>query len=340
MLVHDSRWRTVAILLVTTALPARYGAALSFDERSPVLSANVQHVAAQAVAVATGHDGGLGRLAGSGPHVDQAGNPELRHRLGVQSWRSFLSQRRPSSKNCSAYCKSTVDGRNDTLPNVLIIGDSVSMYELGYFRYVKTALQGVASVQMMGSFGEGSCGTSFGAIDCIDTWLNGGGWDVISFNWGLHDICPKLYGRVSPEEYIKNLDTAYQRMKPALAANGSVVFQDTTPVPPKSNRNITDVYAINMLARALFANYTPPVSVTPLFEMVVAECRANQSTKLYPYTSDCPQLQFSDNVHFTERGRSYTGTVVANSILRALKNSKKVKDAVTVAPWGRRRHAF
>jgi len=269
--------------------------------------------------------------------MDPALDPELKSRPFFQSFRSFLSHGFEGRRNCKDYCKSNVNGRNDTLPNVLIVGDSVSMHEMGYLPFVREALKGVASVQMMGSFGEASCGTSFGAIECIDLWLDGGGWDVISFNWGLHDICPKLYGKITPEQYLANLDALYQKMKLALSPNGSVVFQTTTPVPPASNRNITDVYAINMLARSLFANYTPPVSVTPLFDMVVAECQSNHTTLTYPFTSDCPQMQYTDNVHFIESGRSFTGTVVANSILKALKTGKKVEQAKVLAPWGRRR---
>lgn len=307
-------------------------------EHNPALPIDAHHSAAVAAANKARQNGVGNLTVRVRRRLEPGDDPEIRH-MRAQSWMSFLHRKLRGQRSCESSCKSSVDGRSSLLPNVLIVGDSVSMYEMGYLSYVKKLLDGVARIQMMGSFGDGACGTSFGALACIDTWLDGGGWDVISFNWGLHDICPQLYGKVTPEEYIANLHELYRKMKQGLTAGGSVVFQSTTPVPPDSNRNITDVYAINMLAQSLFANYTPPVPVSPLFDMVVTECQSNVSTLTYPFTSDCPQLQYSDNVHFTEEGRSFTGQVVANSILKVLKSQKKAKPDYELAAWGRRRRA-
>ena len=94
---------------------------------------------------------------------------------------------------------------------------------------------GVASVAR-GRFGPGSgyCGTSFGAVQCADSYLASlpANLSVIHFNWGLHDICPSIYADVSFAEYEKNLEAVYFKFKRRLAPGGTLVFATTTPVPP------------------------------------------------------------------------------------------------------------
>lgn len=75
---------------------------------------------------------------------------------------------------------------------------------------------GNAAVQHTGGYGRGICGTSFGVVACLPQWLGTntvaatplhaltrhqgqGGWDVIHFNWGLHDICASMYAPVTLE---------------------------------------------------------------------------------------------------------------------------------------------
>src|SRR4051812_39698630 len=74
------------------------------------------------------------------------------------------------------------------LPRVLIIGDSISM---GYTLPVRELLQGVANVQRIPQNG----GDTGAGLANLDRWLQTGSpsgqpakWDVIHFNWGLHDL--------------------------------------------------------------------------------------------------------------------------------------------------------
>src|SRR5690242_7520015 len=67
------------------------------------------------------------------------------------------------------------------LPRVLIIGDSIS---IGYTPYVKEMLAGEADVDRPA---ENCQGTKNG-IGKIDQWLGDTKWDVIHFNFGLHDL--------------------------------------------------------------------------------------------------------------------------------------------------------
>lgn len=67
------------------------------------------------------------------------------------------------------------------LPRVLLIGDSISM---GYTLEVRERLKGVANVHRPPQ----NCGDSATGLKQLDRWLGTGTWDVIHFNFGLHDL--------------------------------------------------------------------------------------------------------------------------------------------------------
>src|SRR5438552_13446227 len=71
------------------------------------------------------------------------------------------------------------------LPRVLIIGDSIS---IGYQVPLREALAGKANVHRPAT----NCGPTTRGVEQIEQWLgddkNGGKWDVIHFNFGLHDV--------------------------------------------------------------------------------------------------------------------------------------------------------
>src|SRR5260221_7460827 len=67
------------------------------------------------------------------------------------------------------------------LPRVLLIGDSISM---GYTLPVRELLQGKANVHRIP---ENGSSTPVGVAK-LKAWLGDGKWDVIHFNWGLHDL--------------------------------------------------------------------------------------------------------------------------------------------------------
>jgi hypothetical protein len=72
-----------------------------------------------------------------------------------------------------------------SLPNVLILGDSIS---IGYTRQVREGLKGKANVIRPNA----NCGDTRHGLAQIETWLGDGKWQVIHFNWGLHDLCYRI----------------------------------------------------------------------------------------------------------------------------------------------------
>jgi acyl-CoA thioesterase-1 len=119
------------------------------------------------------------------------------------------------------------------LPRVLLIGDSISM---GYTLPVRAALAGRANVHRP----PVNSGDTARGVQSVDTWLGTGKWDVIHFNFGLHDLKyldasgqladaakgGKLVASV--ETYEANLRKIVARLKQTGA---KLIFATTTPVP-------------------------------------------------------------------------------------------------------------
>ncbi len=125
------------------------------------------------------------------------------------------------------------------LPRVLLIGDSISM---GYTLQVRELLKGKANVHRPPT----NCGPTIKGLAELEQWLKIGGdekkWDVIHFNWGLHDL--KYIGangdgivpakskgsrqQVPPAAYQQNLRDLVTRLKKTGAR---LVWRNTTPVP-------------------------------------------------------------------------------------------------------------
>jgi acyl-CoA thioesterase-1 len=119
------------------------------------------------------------------------------------------------------------------LPRILIIGDSIS---IGYTREVRQHFAGRANVHRP----PDNCGPTVFGLEQIDSWLGAGRWDVIYFNFGLHDlkfldakgtyIVPSPQDRplASPEEYAANLRQIVDRLR---RTGARLIFATTTPVP-------------------------------------------------------------------------------------------------------------
>ena len=68
---------------------------------------------------------------------------------------------------------------------MLLLGDSIS---IGYTLDTRKALAGKANVHRALT----NCGPTLSGLKHLDEWLATGGadkkWDVVHFNWGLHDL--------------------------------------------------------------------------------------------------------------------------------------------------------
>jgi len=123
----------------------------------------------------------------------------------------------------------------DGLPRVMLIGDSISM---GYTISVRRLLDGKANVHRASN----NSGPTTSGLTNLDSWLAIGSpdgahpkkWDVIHFNFGLHDLKIMSNGpsgpvrQVPPDAYEKNLRELVRRMR---ATGAKLIWASTTPIP-------------------------------------------------------------------------------------------------------------
>ncbi len=182
------------------------------------------------------------------------------------------------------------------LPRVLLIGDSISV---GYTLPVRELLADEANVHRAPE----NCGPTSRGVEGIDGWLGEGDWDVIHFNFGLHDLRIMEDGQhqVSIEQYEANLETIVAHLR---RSGAELVWASTTPVPDPvggPTRNSEDVVRYNAVAEAVMRAHS--IAIDDLYDFAL------------PQLGD---IQRPENVHFTEDGSKVLARQVAESIRQAL----------------------
>ena len=173
------------------------------------------------------------------------------------------------------------------LPRVLLIGDSVSR---GYTLAVRKALAGKANVHRAPE----NCGPTANGLKKLDIWLGTGKWDLIHFNFGIHDRATPL------ADYEKRLGEIIGRLKKTGA---KLIWASSTPLPQESKYG--DPAAIverNEIAARLAAKHG--MAIDDLFAFI---------------TPHLAEAQNANDVHFNEQGYQLLGGQVATSIEPLLK---------------------
>ena len=211
------------------------------------------------------------------------------------------------------------------LPRVLIIGDSISM---GYTLPVREKLKGKANVHRPLE----NCGDTARGLMQLEKWLGHSHWDVIHFNFGLHDlkyldadgkyVDPDKGKQVAPpEEYQKKLREFTLLLKKSGA---KLVFASTTPVPAGTlGRQAGDEEKYNKVAAEVMKELHVPVD--DLGGFVAAQQKILPprplTEKPAPHKSIKPrpgEIQLPFNVHFTPQGYEQLADLVAKSITAEL----------------------
>lgn len=202
------------------------------------------------------------------------------------------------------------------LPNVLILGDSISV---GYTRPLRKLLEGKANVfRPMNAAGTGpaNCGDTLMGLNGIDAWLaQQPKWDVIHFNWGLWDLSyrnPHTKGRsgtmdkvngqqsIPPEEYGENLEKLVLKLK---ATGAKLIWRNTTLVPEgEKGRKVGDDVKYNEVAAKIMQKHG--IATDDLWTL----------SKSF----DASLFSAPGNVHYTAEGYKRLAEQVAGSIQKAL----------------------
>ena len=202
------------------------------------------------------------------------------------------------------------------LPNVLILGDSISM---GYTPIVQGLLAGEADIHRPLNENGGflNCEGTTRGLQQLDQWLGSGKWDVIHFNFGLHDLKhvhpdtgrnsndPKHPQQADVGTYESNLKEITEKLK---STGAQLVFATTTPYPDRPGgplRRADQVAKYNAAALRVMAQHKVPVN--DLHEFV----RPRMNELLLP-----------NNVHFRAAGSQALARIVADEIRRQLAKRK------------------
>ncbi len=192
------------------------------------------------------------------------------------------------------------------LPFVLIIGDSIA---IGYTGKVAQSLKGKANVIHNPGNAQG---TSFG-LTKLKSWIGDRKWDVIHFNWGLHDLKRvKVAGtsqnstdpndpyQATVEQYSENM----KKLVATLKNTGSkLIFATTTPYPTVNNPYRDEKDAAIYNAAALKIMEENSIEVNDLHGVVKDRLE---------------ELQKPKNVHFKGSGSAALAKKVSEAIEAAL----------------------
>lgn len=195
------------------------------------------------------------------------------------------------------------------LPRVLLLGDSISR---GYTLTVRAQLTGRANVHRA----PANCGPVSLGLEKLGVWLGDGNWDVIHFNFGIHN-------RGTPvDEYARQLERLVKRLKDTQA---TLVWASTTPIP--------DVPAQQLSADSIVARNTAAIKVMTEHRIAVNDLYA----AMLP---NADQLRLSNDVHYSQEGYEFLGTQVADYLLQlprlksGLSTEKDKNLHSDGSPWG------
>ena len=197
----------------------------------------------------------------------------------------------------------SIDEVQEGLPSLLIIGDSISQ---GYTIPVRKRLRGKWNVYRA----KANCGNTAFGLQELDKWTGNQKWDLIHFNWGLHDLCyrhpdsqdygnrDKVNGSISIpiEQYRENLEVLVKRLKEKAA---QLIWASTTIVPPgEVGRYEGDDLKYNTVAEEIMHRHGVPVN------------------DLHALTADFPVSHFvaEGDVHFTDNAYEVIAAQVVESI--------------------------
>jgi lysophospholipase L1-like esterase len=177
------------------------------------------------------------------------------------------------------------------LPRILLIGDSISR---GYTLPVRHALAGKANVHRAPE----NCGKSINGLEKLDIWLGEREWDLVHFNFGIHDR------KLKPEDYADRIEMIVGRLEQTGA---KLIWASSTPIPPDAEfyeHGSSD--RLNKIASQVMRRRGIPIN--DLYSLILPDLKRYQNPR------DC---------HFNLQGYQRLGGKVAEKILAVLNDKGK-----------------
>ena len=174
------------------------------------------------------------------------------------------------------------------LPRVLLIGDSISR---GYTLDVRRDLAGKANVHRA----PANCGATTQGVKKLDAWLGEDKWDVIHFNFGIHDR------NLPPETYAANLEQIIATLQKTGA---KLLWARTTPPASADNAehfSPEQCTTVNRIADEIMNRHGIPID-----------------DLCSPIQPRLAEFQNPNNVHFNDAGYKFLAGKVSDEILAAI----------------------
>ena len=271
------RFRPVVIVLLISCL---FGGRYIVDESFAAEPTNAKEAAAQKAAAQAKLDAKYQALVATLSPERQAWQRVLQQELGGFYLPIHKRQKVAGQSNAWDFVED-----DPKLPRVLLIGDSVSR---GYTQAVRSELAGKANVHRA----PANCGPSTTGLKKIDVWLGDGKWDIIHFNFGIHD-------RNTPiADYKQRLLQLIQRMDKTGA---KLIWASTTPIPDTPKYTATSIVQRNAAAAEVMRKHQ--VVINDLFAAITPRLK---------------ELQNPKDVHFNAAGYKFLGQCVAASVTQHL----------------------
>jgi hypothetical protein len=142
-----------------------------------------------------------------------------------------------------------------------------------------------------------NCGPTTNGLKKLDVWLGDGKWDVIHFNFGIHDRATPL------ADYEQRLEKIVTRLQKTGA---TLIWASTTPIPRDEAKKQTPESVVERNAIAARVMQKHGVAVDDLFTFIT------------PYLATA---QNPHDVHFTAQGYGLLGRQVGELIQASLKTN-------------------
>jgi len=212
------------------------------------------------------------------PPAQQKWEHQLEAQLGGFYFPIYVTQRIQPNWPGAAADWGYVEN-NPALPNVLIIGDSISR---SYTSDTRKLLTGKANVYRA----PANCGPTANGLKYLASWLDQGTgkWDLITFNFGIHDK------DTNPERYAANLETIIGKLR---ATSAKLLWVNTTPF----GENGDESEPVNKIANAIMAKENIPI--------------ADVHAAMLPHVAD---MQDSRHIHFNSAGTKLLAETMAQAI--------------------------
>jgi hypothetical protein len=195
------------------------------------------------------------------------------------------------------------------LPSYLMVGDSISqgIESGGLFSLLNTTVQAAHSP-------GNACNTNRGA-HCVQNWLDGCAFDIVSFNFGIHDAS-RNQEHTTLAIYTKMLTNITNQLLHCREQRGTkLLYVLTTPVPtnpknasiPTTNVLNADVLQYNAIAATIMSEHQ--IETLDMYTFVNEHCGVNYS--------NCDWSPGQGNVHFNYVGWEQMAKKMA-PVVRAL----------------------